>query len=66
MALDIDPKELAKVSYFRADALAGRQVSLPALWDGTGWHAWAPQQDGTLFPVRPNELGEGTYVVRPA
>jgi hypothetical protein len=66
MAFDIDAKELAKVSYLRAEALAGRQVSLPALWDGTGWHSWVPQQDRTLLPVRPVELGEGTYLAMEA
>jgi hypothetical protein len=65
-AAQIDPGELWKVPYLRADALGDRQAALTSLWDGADWHAWVPGPKGTLFHMEPNELAEGSYVAKDA
>ena len=59
-----DLRELAKIPYLVVDGMGDRDLSLAPLWDGAEWHAWVPRPDGTLFPVKPRDVGEGIYLAR--
>lgn len=66
MPAQIPASELSKLPYLRVSELGGRQLGLTPYWDGVEWHSWIPKPDGTLFRMRPRDMGEGTYVASEA
>ena len=60
----VPTQELKKIGYLNAEVVGDRVVNVVPLWDGSGWHIWIPQPDGSLLKMRPSESSHSDYVAK--
>lgn len=58
--------ELRKVPYVDVANLGGRTLYLLPYWNGSRWHLWMPQPDGTLLELHPRDAAQTDYVAAEA
>ena len=59
-------EELAKVPYLDPNATPTMPLHLLPYWDGSCWHAWILNGDGTLRTLHPRDTAHGDYVAKEA
>jgi hypothetical protein len=59
----IKASELAKIPYLGENGARGPIPLLP-FWDGASWHLWLPQNDGTLFEMKPIDARRVEYIAK--